>query len=687
MIDNFLLLFERDAVRYDELSAALKEAQEQIEEQEIEANEAISVWEMKTDELEKDLDVAEDQLLNLRDLLMADDSIGSEVNVVALVENLLFDNTNANRLLESTKNEVKQSTTRIKDLELESKALSESLSSNEKLIHEMKLKHDDLAHQLALKAEDRLEEERDRLIGVVAQLEEELREANSMLQACVTDGSIDKASEFAANAIRDDVYNMRSQLSDYQQRFEDERAAREVADLEVERLRGDIAALLSLSEHESSPTNVKKLTTKSIEKLQKLEHLEIDELRKSLFRALEELEVARSTERVTSEAVSKLKLQISIYEQEIVGAKSEVNFLSEALEELRQTESSKRASLEYRIGSLENENEVVRKYQANELESLQNELAQMAMEKDLIIHQLKEMEKTNASLIIATSKEEDSPIHHRSDFHAECLKLRIENAHLLTLAADEKRKAERRLREQLSAQVASSELDTILEHELRLEAETALQALQEEVHLLRNDKRSEKSQDMRDDSMDKELEDLRSCLQDVKEQNVKLKAAMNEAASKAKQTIDRLTDECRTAQSKAFKFDRDTRTELAVQSEISKMKILALPGDKVQVNDDSTQTMRDGLFTNNCDATVLSAEAFDFIRKQQKEIQEERMMYSETLKEHEDLLALVAQQDLEKSCLREALVKVAGDAAASDALKRADEFAISRFGNAVQVSN
>ena len=318
---------------------------------------------------------------------------------------------------------------------------------------------------------------------------------------------------------------------------------------------------------------------------------------------------------------------------------------------------------------------------------MQSELAQMAMEKDLIVHQLKETEKTNASLIIATSKEEDSPSsHQRSDFHAECLKLRIENAHLLTLAADEKRKAERRLREQLSAQVASSELDTILEHELRLEAETALQALKEEIHLLRNDKRSEKSQNMRDDSMDKELEDLRSCLQDVEEENAKLKATMNEEASKAKETIDRLTDECRTAQAKAFKFDRDTRTELAVQSEISKLKILGLPGDKVALHGDSTQTTRDGLFTN-CDTTVLSAEAFDFIRNQQKEIQEERMMYSETLKEHEDLLALVAQQDLEKSCLREALVKVAGDAAAMDALKRADEFAISRFGNAVQVSN
>ena len=674
-------------MRYEELSTALKEAQEQLEEQEIEANEAISVWETKTDELEKDLDVAEEQLLDLRDLLVADDGVKNGVNLVAEVEKLLLKNTNMDRQIETAHHEAEKRITRINDLESEIKTLSESTSSNEKLIAKMKLKHDDLAHQLALKAEDKLEEERDRLIGVVAQLEEELREANSMLQACVTDGSIEKASEFAANAIRDDVYNMRMQLNEYQQRFEDEQAAREVADLEIDRLRGDIAALLSLSEHENSPTNIKKLTTKSVEKLQKIEHLEIDELRKSLFRALDELDVARSTERDMNEAVSKLKLQISVYEQEVVAAKSEVNFLTEALEELRQTESSKRASLEYRIGSLENENEVVRKYQTNELESLQNELAQMAMEKDLIVHQLKETEKTNASLIIATSNEEDSTSHQKPDFHSECVKLRIENAHLLTLAAEEKGRAERRLREQLSAQVASSELDTILEHKLRLEAETALQALQEEVHLLRTEINSEKCQNMRDDSMDKELEDLRYCLEDVKKQNAKLKATINEEASKSKETIDRLTNECRKAQAKAIQFDRDKRTELAVRSEISKMKVLALPDDKVPSHEDSVQITKDGLCSNNSEMTVLSAEALDFIRKQQKEIQEERMMYSETLKEHEDLLALVAQQDLEKSCLREALVKVAGDATAIDALKRAEEFAISRFGNAVQVSN
>jgi hypothetical protein len=675
-------------VGYEELKTALTDAQQQLEEQEIEANEAISIWAMKTEELEKELDVAEDQFLQLKEIL-SDNSAGTQVSVVVAAEKLLHENTNLNAQIEYAKNVAEENTSQAIRLESQNKALGNLLSTNEEKIQEMKLKQDQMAYQLSLKSEDKLEEERDRLIGVVAQLEEELREANSMLQACVTDGSTDKASEFAANAIRDDIYNLGNRLNEYQQRFEDEKAAREVAELEIERLRDDIVALLSLSDHEKSPTNIKKLTTKSIEKLQKLEHSEIDDLRQSLFRALEELEFTRSTERNTNETLSKLRLQISIYEQEIIAAKSEVNFLSEAMEELRQTEDSKRASLEYRIGSLENENDVVRKYQANELESLRNELAQMTMEKDVILHQLKETERTNASLVLATSKEESSDSQQKSDIHSECVKLRIEKAHLLTIAAEDKGKAERRLRELLSAQVASSELDVILEHELRLSAETALETLKEEMSKLRNGKHSEKVQKKSDKSTEKELHDLKTCLENLKEQNARLKLTMDEEASKAKQMIDHLTDECRKAQAKAFKFDRDTRTELAVQSEISKMRIstMAFTGDKTSLYEDMIQSTRDVPSTSICDMNVPSTEAFDLIRKQQKEIQEERMLYSETLQEHEDLLALVAQQDLEKSCLREALIEVAGDDVANDAMKRAEEFAVIRYGNAVQVTN
>jgi len=647
--------------RYGELEATLKQSQEQLEEQENEANEAISSWATKADEQEKELDLAEDRLLRLEEVLIDADA-DKQVDLLVAAENLLKENRNLNR----------------------------KMSTSEGILQEMKLEQDQLKYQLSLKSQDKLEEERDRLIGVVAQLEEELREANATLQFCVTDGSTEKATEFAANAIRDDIQNLRSQLIEYKQKFEDEKAAKDVADLEIERLREDIAALLSLSDYENNPANLKKLTTKSIEKLQKMEHAEIEDLRTSLFRSLEDLELTRMAERDSSETISKLRLQISMYEQEIIAAKSEVNFLSEAMEELRQTEDSKRASLEYRIGSLENENNVVRKYQANELEELRKELAEMTMEKDVIFHQLKETEKTNSSLLVAAKREENGKTHQHGDIHSECAKLRVENAHLFTLASEDKGKTERRLRELLSAQAASSELDVILERELRLSAETALQTLKEELVQLRNEKHTEKVLKTIEESTIDKMNELKNTLESLKQENARLRATMDEEASKSKQKVDVLTEECRRAQAKAFKFDRDNRTELAVQSEMSKMRFLAMssPRDKKSPGNDFLHTSINGKSNENPEVGLpSSSEVFDLIRKQKQEIQEERMMYNETLQEHEDLLALVAQQDLEKSCLREALIEVAGDDVANEAMKRAEEFAVIRYGNAVQVAN
>lgn len=212
------------------------------------------------------------------------------------------------------------------------------------------------------------------------------------------------------------------------------------------------------------------------------------ELRKSLLRSLEEIESARAAEKEANERLAKLRLQASVGEQEIISAKSEINFLTEAMDELRMHEESKRASLEYRIGSLEDENDVLRRYHSSELETVRNELAQMSMEKDRILHQLKESEKTNAALVFAASKAETQGAEDSTniDPEAEISKLRIENAYLLTVAADDKARAERRLREMLAAHRASVETDTILEHELRLSAESTIQSLKAQLDEYKN---------------------------------------------------------------------------------------------------------------------------------------------------------------------------------------------------------
>jgi hypothetical protein len=68
--------------------------------------------------------------------------------------------------------------------------------------------------------------------------------------------------------------------------------------------------------------------------------------------------------------------------------------------------------------------------------------------------------------------------------------------------------------------------------------------------------------------------------------------------------------------------------------------------------------------------SLTSAEGFDLIRKQKEDIQEERKMYLELILEHDDLLALLAQHDLECACLKEALSEAIGEDAVDEGSRR-----------------
>lgn len=73
------------------------------------------------------------------------------------------------------------------------------------------------------------------------------------------------------------------------------------------------------------------------------------------------------------------------------------------------------------------------------------------------------------------------------------------------------------------------------------------------------------------------------------------------------------------------------------------------------------------------------------IRELQSEMSQERQMYQDLLAEHEDLLALLAQQDCEKKCLQQALADADGNDAVEKAILEAEEKVVHQFGKYVQI--
>lgn len=350
--------------------------------------------------------------------------------------------------------------------------------------------------------------------------------------------------------------------------------------------------------------------------------------------------------------------------------------------------------MEYRISALENDYEVLRRYHSGEIENLQNELAQVAMEKDRILHKLKESETTNSALVFAASMGESETDNDGSDPGAELAKLRVENAHLLTIAADEKAKAVRRLREVLAAQAASAEADVFLERELRISAEAAVKTMKVELEERSKDGKDEdyrREKEARNqihqvslDALTSEVDRLKNDLQKIKKENTKLKSKLEDLTTKAKSEIDAMTAECRRAQAKAHKLEREGTFDAAIKSEVARSRIspgLSTPDKRDAGHEDWM------LVSNDPDQTSLvGAGAYDYIQKQREAILEERQVYVGLLAEHDDLLAVLAQNDQVGVCLREALLKAAGQEAVDAAIHEAEEKSLSQYGQVLRMS-
>lgn len=540
-----------------------------------------------------------------------------------------------------------------------------------------------------------LVQERDDLRAAVGELQEELRDASDALQACVTDEISEKATEVASDALRTQMERLRSQIARDQEMCAREREVRVAAEKEVAALKSDLANVLGvIGDREDVSNRVQRMTMRASETMQRREREEMEELRKALDRALQDLASAQAAESKALEDAASTRLQLSVCEQEILAAKSDLAFLTQTLEETREAEASKAASLEYRISSLEDDRDVLRQFHQDELENLRNELTHVNMEKDRILHSLKESEKKNAAIVFSTSKKRESDGSDSPE--AELSRLRVEKAQLLTAAAEEGSRTESRIREAVAAHVSSMEADVILEKELRVAAERRVEDIKFQVKELKaalaggDDERREPSGGMNDSRSESFLDELSAELKEFKEQNrslsaenAALKEELREAKEKCQAEIAELTDKWRMAQAKAHKLEASGLFDAEVNVEVAKLR-----------SNDGGEEPRNWLVVHENPAEddvagegLSPVAAYDLIQQQKIAIQEERAMYLELLAEHDDLLALLAQQDLEKSSLNAALSRVAGPEAVDAAMLDAEENAVKQFGKYVKLSS
>ena len=606
--------------RSDHLEANITELEETITEQESHATDAISQWEERCTALHEQIQGLE---LQLQDTTQVDE-----------LETALTD-----------------SNEKLEDKEAE---LSRANSELDKAKDLLAQKEEELKLKLE---EEKLEVENDsnKSKALIFELQEELRNAREELQSVVTDRYSAKATEIATEALRQQMTEIRSQYTVDQEALAHERDVREAAEDEVERLKSDLALLAQANEYDDDiDVHVRKVAKKIAADNVLKERKEMEELRSALDRLKEELGSCRWREREAEEKATNARLQMSILEQEVSAARSDITLMEQALEELENSRIDFTVSHDYRIETLENERISVGNAYEEEINALKAELAQTNQEKDKLAHKLEQSERANTALVYSTTH--DGATGEESE--SEVVRLQLERAQLLARIDELGTNLERRVSDAVAAHAATAEAELIMEKQLRNSVETSLaDALSKITEMKPQTSSPSKSNDDELSSYKRLLNKAHIENDDLKNDIKLLQSKISKSTDNSNSLVDELREKLRKAEEQLRSVERESRFEAALASEISNLRAgatrpssngnkknsLVLRGLSQQRSFDSAEE-GNGSTAHNA-AYII--EMYDYVVELKQSIEEERQMYKDLVVEHEDLLALLGQAGLD----------------------------------------
>ena len=621
----------------------------------------------------------------------------SHEELVALLESVREDNKNEIKLkkeLEMHCDHLQQS---IDSLKSELQLIRENEQDSTRAYGEQKEK---LTEKLSsvLDEQSRLQEavhmsegEINELKMIIGQLEVELAEANDALQSLVTDEITVRATEKAASALRSQIKDMReTQVFDHQA-YSNEKNARLAAEAEVQRLTDDLTLLGKLCENlEGQEEELEKMTSKAAAEILYKEREEIQNLQTCMEEVTYELKASKFKEKDAEDRAANARMHASVCEQELLSTKADIEFLRLSLNDAKRCESEMSSLLETRIKSLESDRQKLMNINRADVEAMKAELSNIIIERDQLIHALNESEKANSALVYSTTVDSDK--ENFSSIEAEMSKLRMENAQLLSTTSKTAARTERRIRRALAGDDVEIEDSLNTEKKCRKETERSLETLKEQYNdIVKEHERVKicnndlilKLKNFEANNVEEALKHLEGDFSRLEIEKNTLNSKLKETISTSRSNITKLDERCKLAESEVRKLKSAEHKEAALAAEVAKLR----EENSVRNGSVSAATTFDDMAsdTERKGPDIDPGEQLDLIRELQSEMSQEREMYQDLLSEHEDLLALLAQQDCEKKCLQQALSDANGTDAVEKAILTAEERVVEQFGKYVQI--
>ena len=567
-----------------------------------------------------------------------------------------------------------------RNYEIEKKEFNEKISSEE----DEKYRFRDAMHIS--------EDENNELKSIIGQLEVELNEANDALQSQFTDEVTIRATERAASALRAQIKEMRDKHMFDHQAIAHEKEIRLNVEAQVQELKRDIVLLAQGTEQmDGEERQVQFMTSKAAAEIMHREREEIESLQKSLEHVIAELKASKLKERNNEDQAANSRVHASMCEQELLSTKSNVDQLKQWLDEAKCCESEMQKLLEKRVKSLEEDRQSILNTNRADYEALKAEFSNTIIERDQLIHALNESEKANSTLVYSTTVEIEKENVPSPDL--ELSRLRMENAQLLCLTAKSAARTERRVKSALAGDLAAVEQEINSkqqqydEAKQNLEAtETKLVAISEELERMKakNQNLVAKLKSVEGTNVAEDLKRLEADFSRLQVEKFTLETSLGESISTSKSNVSKLEEKCKIAEMKIRRLESAEHKEAALAAEIAKIQDENRALNNAKLKD--TESFDD--MASNTEAkceNIDPTDQLDLIRDLQSEMNSEREIYQELLEEHEDLLALLAQQDCEKKCLQLALAEADGNDAVERAILQAEEKVVQQFGKYVQI--
>jgi len=523
---------------------------------------------------------------------------------------------------------------------------------------------------------------------IVHELREEFNEMSEAFPFNETDEISAKATEMATQALKLQIAELRGNYRREREELICERECRLKADQEILQLKEKIDLLSESSVgFKDTQEQLKKARADAEDTIRVELTKEIDKLHQQLDHVMDELENSKVRERDVEERASSTNLKLQIAERELASIRSDWQYLNESAKRSKERQLEEASSLRRRINSLEKDYECVNRTRLEEIRSLKSELANTLMERDRALISVAESEAKAGLLTKLSNTTDETSVEF----------LVMEKAKLLSTISETRTTCERRVRESVSACAGAKDSELIVEREARKKAEILVTDLQGQLDESQrtvwelNDLQVQKrNDDEASDDRTNELLTLKNQVKDMelkcielKEENKKLQENIKTVSNESHLVNGRLTDKCNRSDQRIKELEKlcmehqvlAERRQLKAESLAAEVENLQLGYTKEKKPTDDIVSFEDD------DFCVLTAEEMtDQVSRLTKAIQEDRECYRLLLVEHENLLSLVAQQDIEISCLKEALIFEAGQDAVDDAIKKAGENAISLFG-------